>query len=174
MGASLTDCLSFRSTYSVPGTRPMCLGLVHTLSLHTHRHKKAFTSESPSADCSSCSVLRCSRVPLFLSSLYSNDDCTACEPGKYTEEANQTECLSCQPGAYSAVSICTHKRHSTKILTKSHIQRLIKGSLIHIYVPLRMYVCRVGRPLRRPAPFARRESSMNRATYQAVRLALLS
>ena len=31
-----------------------------------------------------------------------------------------------------------------------------------------------GRPLRRRAPFAKRESSMKRATYQAVRLALLS
>ena len=124
------------------------------------------------------------------------------------------------------------KAFNTKNLTQSHIQRLTKGLLIHIYVPLRMSVCRVHaqtlnhqrdsgdqahvrrkktgklrqhaaticltsmikarshsltvslhknvasvaawRPLRRPAPFARRESSIKRAAYQAVRLALLS
>jgi hypothetical protein len=123
------------------------------------------------------------------------------------------------------------KAFNTKNLTESHIQRLTKALLIHIYVPLLMSVCRVhaqtmnhqrdsgdqarvrrkktgklrqhaaticltsiikarshsltvslhknvasvgAGPLRRPAPFARRESSMKRAKYQAVRLALLS
>jgi hypothetical protein len=43
-------------------------------------------------------------------------------------------------------------------------------------VPLHKNVASVaaGRPLRRPAPFARRESSIKRAAYQSVRLALLS
>ena len=64
------------------------------------------------------------------------------------------------------------RQHAATICLTS----MIKARSHSLTVSLHKNVASVAawRPLRRPAPFARRESSIKRAAYQAVRLALLS
>jgi hypothetical protein len=117
---------------------------MHILSKHTHRHTHLPLSLQRLGNVLTvlhvlfCSALLVCAV-VSVSSVYGTHNCAACEPGKYTEEADQTECLSCPPGTYAAVSICMHaEAFNTKNLTESHIQRLTKVLLIHMYVSLHM------------------------------------